>query len=812
MDELAHDLRFALRQLTRRPGFTLLIVVTLAIGIGANVAIFSVMKGLILRSLAYPEPDRVVAVWETPTDHRAYQPFASPDYFDMREQNSSLKELGIYRFDWVNLAGEEGAARVFGVRCTASVLRALGVQPSMGRLFSDDEEIDGNHRVVILSDALWRRQHGATPDIIGKRITVNGESSAVIGVMPPEYEFPKPWSSMSDEPEVWTPLVLVRADSLRGWHSFAALGRLQDGVTVAQAEADLRTIAAGLAEAYPNTNAQVQVWIDPLMRRALGGVRNFLVMLLGIVGLVLLIACANVASMLLARGTTRTSELAIRASMGAARPRLIRQLLTESMVLSAMGGVAGVLIALGTMGAIKDLIPLSIPRVDGIAIDGWVLLFSLFVTLITGMAFGLAPALFASRTDLVGALKEGRGSQAGGHTRNRLLGMLVTGQLAIACVLANGAALLIVSYLEVLEIPQGFATEHVLVAGIPLNGPRYEEIEGRVAFWNRLLERIQGLPGVEHGAATNKLPLVGGNNGWVLVDGETYDPQARRPLVEFSYVSPEYFDAMGIALLSGRKLEARDVARADVATDRIALVNQAFVDRYWPGESALGKRVRHNSDPPAWIATVVGVVADVRQWGLEYPPLPEMYFPLGTQLWAYTRLVVRASGDPQALVPALRQAVREIDSQIPFSGVRTMDDVVTSANERRRFYTLLVTLFAVTALILVVAGTYGVMSYYVSQRTHEVGVRVALGADSGKVLRLFLRQGLRLILLGLAMGLVGSVLSATLTSSLAFGISPLNPLFMAGGALIMTLLALAAITVPVFRAVRVDPNQALRAE
>jgi putative ABC transport system permease protein len=783
MGDLAQDLRFALRQIGRRPGFALLVVLTLAVGIGANVAIFSVMKGLILRSLPYPEPERVVAIWETPTERRSYQPFASPDYFDMRERNSSLKEMGVYRFDWVNLAGEEEAARVYGVRCTASVLRALGLQPRLGRLFTDDEEIDGNHRVVILSDALWRRQHGAAQDIIGKRITVNGESSAVIGVMPPEYEFPKPWSSMSDEPELWIPLVLPRADSLRGWHSLAAVGRLEDGVTVERAEADLRAIAAGLAEAYPNTNAQVQVWIDPLMRRALGGVRSFLLLLLGVVGLVLLIACANVASMLLARGTTRTSELAIRASMGAARPRLVRQLLTESMVLSGLGGVAGVLIALGAMGAITGLIPPSIPRVDGITIDGWVLLFSLFVTVATGLIFGLAPALFASRTDLVGALKEGRGSQAGGRNRNRLLGMLVAGQLAMAFVLANGAALLIVSYLEVLRVPRGFTTEHVLVAGIPLNGPR---------------ERIQGLPGVEYAAATNKLPLVGGNNGWVLVDGETYDPQARRPLVEYSYVSPGYIDAMGIALLSGRKLEERDATHADVATGRVALVNQAFVDRYWPGESGLGKRVRQNGDPPEWIATVVGVVADVRQWGLEYPPLPEMYFPHSAELWSYTRLVVRAAGDPQALVPALRQAVREIDSQIPFSGVRSMDDVVTRANERRRFYTLLVTLFAVTALILVVAGTYGVMSYYVSRRTHEVGVRVALGADSGKVMGLFLRQG--------------SILSASLTSNLVFGISPFNPLFLAGGALIMTLVALAAVTVPVLRAIRVDPNQALRAE
>jgi putative ABC transport system permease protein len=812
LDSLGQDVRFALRQVGRRPGFTLLIVLTLSVGIGANVAVFSVMKGLILRSLPYPEPERVVAIWETPSHARFYQPFSSPDYFDMREQNNTLEEMGLFRFNWINLAGEENAARVYGVRCTASTLRALGVQPARGRLFADEEEIEGRDRVVILSDRLWRRQYGAVPDIIGRRITVDQEIFEVIGVMPAEYEFPRPWSQANGEPELWVPIVLSRDDAVRGWHSFASVGRLKDGVTAEAAEADLRAIADQLAEAYPNTNAQTQVWIDPLMRRALGSVRAFLIILLGVVGLVLLIACANVASMLLARGTTRTGEIAIRASMGADSGRLVRQLLTESLMLSALGGVAGVAIAFWGVSAVKGLVPANIPRVAGIQIDSTVLAFSLLIVVITGVVFGLAPALFASRTDLVGALREGGRGQAGGRKHNRVLRMLVAGQLATAFVLANGAALLIVSYFNVVSVPRGFDSEEVLVAGLALNGPQYEETHQRVAFWRRLIERLEAVPGIEQAAATNKLPLFGGNNGWILVEGETYDPQERRPLVEYSYVSPDYFDAMGVSLLSGRLLEEADMTVPDSLTDRIAVVNQAFVDRYWPGESVLGRRVRHNSEPPDWTATVVGVVENVRQWGLEYPPLPEMYFPYTIQLWTYTRLVVRASGDPLPLVPALRQAVQGIDSEIPLSEVRTMSGVVKSATERRRFYALLVTLFAVTALILVVAGTYGVMSYYVSQRTHEVGVRMALGADKNSVLKLFSSQGLRLVLLGMAFGLLGSLASAKLTSSMLFGISPFHPMFLIGGALFMTVVAMAAIAVPVFRATRVDPNEALRME
>lgn len=808
---LAHDLRFALRQVARRPGFTLLIILTLAVGIGPNVAIFSVLKGLILRSLPYPEAEHVVSVWETPPEGRWYMPFQAGDYFDIREQNSSFEEIGVYNDDWVNLAGDGEAARVLGMRCTAGVLRALGMQPTLGRLFTDDEEVEGNHRVAVLSDRLWKRQFGATPDIIGKAIRANGESFTVIGVMSEEFEFPRPWSSSSSDADIWIPFVLDRNHRGRFW--LVALGRLKPGVTVDQAEADLRAIADRLAQTYPDTNAQVTVWIDPLMRRSLGGVRSFLLMLLVVVALVLLIACANVASMLLARGTARTTELAIRASMGAERKRLIRQLLTESLLLSLMGGVAGVLLALWGLAAMKGLIPPEIPRVGGIRIDGLVLMFALVVTAATGLVFGLAPALFASGSDLVGVLREGRGSQAGGRKQKRLLGTLVIAQLAMAFVLANVAALFVVSYLNVVAIPRAFDTQEVLVAGLQLSGPAYEETHQRVAFWNRLLRRLQALPGVEYAAATSRLPLRGGNNGSVLVEGETYDPEARRPIIEWRYVSPDYFRALGISLLSGRLLDRRDMAvPTESGGHRNIVVNQAFVERYWPGKSALGREVRHNSDPPAWTGTVVGVVENTRQWGLERPPLPEVYASHVHVLRPYTRLAIRAPGDPLALVPAVRQTVREIDSGISVAVIGTMEDVVKSATHRRRFYTFLVGLFAATALILVIAGTYGVMSFYVSVRTHEIGVRVALGADKHRVLGMFLGQGMRLVLVGMVIGLAGAIASAGLTGAMVFGVNSLNPILLASGALCMTLVALGAISVPVFRATRVDPIRALRNE
>jgi len=810
LDELRQDLRYAARQLTRQPVFTFVVVLTLALGIGANVAIFSALKGLILRPIPYPEPDRIVALWETETGHRYYMPFTGPDYFDMVEQNSSFEEIGVYTFRWLNLVAGDEPERIRGSAVTASVLRILGMPPPYGRLFIDEEEKEGSNHVAIISDGLWRRSFDADPNLVGQYVTVNRESYRVVGVLPADFEFPSPWGR-AEPVEMLLPLTLPTDGSGRGSHGLAAIGRLREDVTVAGAESDIRTIAARLAEQYPTTNAQVQVWIEPLMRRALGSVTVILMVLLFVVGFVLLVACANVASMLLARGAARQSEVALRASMGAGGGRLIRQLLTESMFLAFLGGIAGTLLAVWSMGALKGLIPSTIPRVEGIRIDGWVLLFAFGIMVVTGLIFGLAPARFAVRTNLVDALKGTGGSRTGGRKRNRMLKILVVGQLAMALLLVNSATLLFVSYLNIAAIPRGYDTEEVLITDISLAGQDYDKPEGRTAFWERLIARVRAIPGVEEAGVTTKLPANGGNNSSILVEGETYDPHERRPLVERSYISPQYFDAMGISLLAGRTFEDGEGIASDASDTRVTIVNQAFVDRYWPEGEAVGQLVRHNSEPPAWTATVVGVVEDVRQWGLVHPAIPEMYAPFRINPRNSSYLVMRSAVEPISLAPAVRQAVLEIDPQQPVSGFYTMAEMVKGMMQGRRHYTLLVGLFTLTAVILAIAGTYGVMSFYVTQRVREIGVRMALGAARSHVLWFFVNKGLRLSLLGGFFGLWFAFASSAVISSLVYGIRPIQILYLAGAMLFITVVAIIASTVPALRATRVDPVQALRA-
>jgi predicted permease len=820
VDTLSHDVCFALRQVAQRPGFSALVALTLAVGIGANVAIFSVLKGVVLRHLPYPEPERLVAVWETPPDERWYQPFASPDYFDVREQSDTLEEIGVLNGRWFNLAGEGAPVRVRGAGCTASLLRLLGVPPLYGRFFTDDEEVEGNHRVIVLSYGLWQRHFGDEPDVVGRKISVNGLPYEIVGIMPEEFEFPTPWGGR-DESQLWAPLVLSRDDSARSSHWLGAIARLEDGVTAEEAEVELRGIATQLAEAYPNTNARTNMWIEPMMERTLGGIRAALIFLLVVVGLVLLIACANVASMLLARGTERLPELALRASMGAGRRRLVRQLLTESSILSFLGGAAGFLLAFWGVGALKAILPGSVPRVAGIQVDGQILVFAAVTTIVAGLLFGLAPALFASRTDLVTVLKEGRVGRGGSRGRNRFLATLVAAQVAIGFILVNAAVLLVVSYSNVISQETNFDTDEVIVAGISLSGPAYEEPHQRRAFYKELRERIRGLPGVVQAGMTNKLPLNGGSNGGVLVNDDVFDPQIQKNLVEHSFVDDGYHEAMGIGLLAGRTLNQRDLDESSVAAgldvspvELPLVINRTMAEQMWPGENALGKLVRPNSATEGYRARVVGIVEDVMQWGAENQPLPEMYFPYTAEVWGplRARLVVRAARHPDSLVAPVREVVREIDDQIPVAEFSTMAEMLHDRTGRRRFSMLLVGLFAATALILIVAGTYGVMSYSVSQRTHEIGVRVALGADSAFVFRHFLARAGRLLVPGLLLGLLGALAASTVTRSMVYGVSALNPLYVAAAVAVMIVVAFAAITVPVLRATRVDPVQALRME
>jgi predicted permease len=822
IDSTRQDVRFALRQIARRPWFSALVALTLAVGIGGSTAIFSVLKGVVLRDLPYPEPERLVAVWEMQGDTLMHQPFSGPDYFDVREQSRSLQEVGALGVRWFNLGGGGLPVRVRGARCTASLFQVLGVQPRQGRLLLEEEDTEGNEHVVILSHGLWQGHFGGEANMVGRTIPVNGVPHEIVGIMPETFEFPTPWGGR-DSTQLWAPLVLPREDAMRSSHSFGVVGRLADGSTAAETEVELKSIAAQLAAAYPDSNALTGMWIEPMMERTLGSIQRALHFLLIIVGLVLLIACANIACILLARGAQRTSEFAIRRSVGADRRRVIRQLITESLIQSFIGGIAGFTLAYWGVGALVAILPNSVPRASGIGIDLTVLGFAVVTTLVAGLVSGVAPALLASRTEIGGVLRESLLGQGGSRARNRLLNALVAAQIAIGLVLVNAAVLLMASYSNVVSQELNFDTDEVLVAGISLSGPSYEEPYQRREFYEILLDRVRNLPGVATAGLASKLPLLGGSNGNVLINDEVFDPSFRREggLVEYSYVDDGYHEAMGIPLLAGRTLTAADLEAASVAAGHEVspielplVINQTMAERMWPGEDPIGRLVRPHSSIEYYRARVVGVVGDVMQWSAETPPLPEIYFPHTCEGWGpiWAQLVVRAEGDPNLLIPAIRTVVREIDPQIPVAEPSTMADVLHRRTGRRRFSMLLIGLFAATALILIVAGTYGVMSYAVSQRIHEIGVRIALGADKLKVFRHFLIRAARLFGPGLILGLLGTFAASTLTRNMVFGVSALNPVYVAAAVGAMILVAFAAIAVPVFRATRVNPVEALKVE
>lgn len=818
LDRLSRDLRFSLRQITRHPGFSALLVLTIAVAIGGNVAIFSALEGIVLRPLPYPESDRIVAVWETPEGEGWRQPFSGPDYLDVRAQSSSMEEVGAVNIGWYNLAGDGEPTRVQGSQCTASLLGLLGVPPIHGRFFTEDAELEGNQHVVLLSYGLWQTQYGGDPEVVGRRAMIDGRPYEILGVMPEGFRSPTPWGGR-DNARFWVPLVLPRDGSGRGSHWLGVFGRLAPGATQESAASELAVIASQLSEAYPDSNARTRMLVDPMMARTLGGIRTTLIFLTAIVGLVLLVACANVGSMLLARGMNRAPEFAVRASVGAGRRGLLGQLITESLALALVGGVVGVVLAYWGVDAIKAVMPDSIPRGQLIQVNLKVLGFASLVTILTGVLVGLAPSFFLSRTNLAEVIKYGRASRGGG--RSRLLSGLVAAQLAMGFVLVNAAVVLAVSYGNVMGQANNFSTEDVLVAGLPLAGPTYEESEARRAFYDGLLDRVRALPGVERAGLTSKLPLRGGSNGGVLVNDEVYDPAVSSGLVEYTFVGADYHEAMGIPLLAGRTLDRRDMdmAAAQAGQDSVAgefpiVINRAMAERYWPDSDPLGEVVRPNSREAYFRATVVGVVEDVRQWGPESEAIPEMFFPYTSEVWGtwLYYLTVRSALDPESLGPRIREAIQELDPSIPAPLPYTMASVLEESTAGRRFSMLLVALFAVTALLLIVAGTYGVVSYAVSQRTHEIGVRMTLGADKARVARLFLGRLAFLLGPGLLVGVLGAWAASTLIGSMVFGVGALSPAYMAAAAGVMTLVALAATAVPVMRATGVDPQDALRVE
>lgn len=806
LETTLRDLRHAARILRRSPGFTTAALISLALGIAATTAIFSVQKGILLAPLPYPEPDRLVAVWQKPPEEFRRQPLTGPDYLDYRERNRSFEELGVQALRPANLSGDGTPERVWGSICTASFLRAVGVMPAMGRLFTDQEEARGDH-LILLSHGLWMRRFGGDPGIVGHRIIVNREAYTVLGVMPAGYRSPRVWIAETSA-EVWTPVKLSRADAERDSHWLAAVGRLKRGVSLETAGEDVKGIAALLAKQYPKSSGRVSAWLLPLKDLMARDVRKPLWFLLAAVTALLLISCANVASIQFARSNGRQLEMAIRTSLGAGRGQVVRQLLTENLLLAGLGGAAGVGLAMWGVAALRSMAPATIERASAIRVDGWVLLFAAVTTVAAGLLSGLAPAISAARLDIDSALREGQGTVTVGRSRARFQSALVVAQFALALVIAHGAALMVKSYLNVVGTPAGFDTERTLAAGITLEGAAYRgNATAQAAFWNRLLENVRAIPGVKEAGATTKLPLEGGTNGSYLVEDERYDPNARRPLIERSWVTPEYFAAMGIRLAAGRLF----VPGSATGSRSEIVVNRAFARQYFPVGSALDKHIYPNSAERDWVGVIVGVVDDVPQWSLEIPPAPEVYQPFESTARANRHLIVRAAVPPLALSHALRDAVASIDRDQPVSDIRTMEAVFDGSAARRRFDTVLIEIFAVLGLAMVVVGIYGVISCWVAQRSRELGIRMALGADRRRIVKMVAGRAASMSALGILIGAAGSFALSSVVESMLYGVKPTNPAAMIGVVVLLLLIGLLGAALPALRAACVDPVRTLRA-
>lgn len=797
MGTFLHDLRFGGRLLIKKPAFTTIAVITLALGIGANTAIFSVVNSVLLRPLPYPEPERLVTM-------RSNQ--SLPDVDDIKARCQSFEYFGGSVMQPQDYIGDAEPLQVQASLINADLFKALGARAAIGRTISDDDDRIGADPVVVLAHGFWQQAFGGDANIIGKAIQLSGKAYTVVGVMPADFIMP------TETPDVWASVRVVNpvAAQFRGVHFLRTYIRLKPGVSLTQALGEMEGIDQWLAQQYPEDNKGRRTVLLSLHERIVATTRSSLLIMLGAVGLVLLIACANFANLLLARAAGRRQEIVIRAALGAGRWRLIRQMLTESTLLSVLGGAGGLLLAKWGVDLLTALKPANLPRLSSIGIDEWVLGFTIGVSVLTGIVFGLVPALNASKLDVNEALKEGGRASTGGIGRHRVRSLLVVSEIALALVLLIGAGLLIKSIWTLRAIDPGFNPENLLTMRIELPESRYKEIPKQIQYRDRALESVNAIPGVQ-AAMISELPMTDRLMHNFVIDGRPPLQPGEEPELETRTVAGDYFRTMGIPVLQGRDFTAED--RVD--SPPVGLVNQSFVREYFPDENPIGARIAWaRGNPRRWM-TIVGVVGDVKHYGLNLPELPAFYstFQQQDQPWKrWTYLAVRSDGDNPGLAGQVKNQIWSIDKQIPVTRLRPMTDVMSASLAAERFNMTLMGTFAGVALLLAAIGIYGVISYSVTQRTHEIGVRMALGAKAGDVLRGVLTEGLLLAGVGVAIGLGAAFAVSRVMSSLLFGVSATDPMIFVAVPVILIGVAVGATFIPALRATKVDPMIALRYE
>jgi len=801
-----NDLRFALRQLLKNPGFTAVAVLTLALGIGATTVIFSVINAVILQPLPYPEADRLVRLHETlPARGVNNVPVAVPNYLDWRRQNTVFTEVAAHQWSELNLTGLGEARRLRGSRVTANLFPVLGVNPVVGRLFTAEEEARGKHFVTLISHELWQRDFGGETSVLGRALTLDGDSYTIIGVMPPGLRYP------GRNLDLWVPAAFHPSDlEQRGNHSWGVVARLKPGVTLDQAAVEMTGIADRLAQEHEDVR-DFSASVISLQEEVVGEVKTPLLVLLGAVACVLAIACANVANLLLARASVRHKEFAVRAALGAGRGTLIRQLLSESLLLSFVGGAIGVLLAIWGVVAFKALPGHLLPRADEIRISVPVLLFALAVTVGTGLLFGLVPALRAAASDANESLKDGGRAGSEGLRRNRYRASLVVLEVALSLVLLAGAGLLLRSLVKLQDVNPGFRAAGIVTANLLLPDKVYPTEQRQAAVFNEVVAKLRATPGVESAAGVFGLPQG------MMQSKVTFDIEGRAKATanegrdaNYRQVTPGYFGTLGIPLFRGRDFDSRDTTNSLP----VAIVNEAFVRRFLP-ETPKGSlpamRINLDGGTNTWMQ-IIAVVGDVRSESMSKPPRPEIFLPITQRCWGYTSLVVRSAQDPSLLAGAIRAAVAAVDSNLPVDSIRPLQGMLDENLSSQRAQTVLLGAFALLALILAATGIYGVMAYSVSRRVQEIGIRMALGARIEDVVTLVLRQGMGLTLAGLLLGLLGGLAVARLLAGLLFEIQPHDPPTFGGVTVLLAAVALFACWIPARRAARVDPMEALRNE